>query len=93
MVTCLWRVVQCVHCQEPHPKGQLKKHVDEICKKVQLPCPLKCGTLVPREKISNHSIIDCPQTIIDCPFAEMGCNTKVIISSDYLSIHTPDASF
>jgi len=73
---CEWRIVECGHCSEAYPKCLDEKHL-EICKKLPVECPDGCGSIVVREKISDHSSKDCPLTEIFCPYSEMGCNKKI----------------
>ncbi|XP_020612125.1 TNF receptor-associated factor 4-like [Orbicella faveolata] len=74
--TCQWRIIQCEHCSEPHPKCQMEDHIKE-CLKFPLPCPNICGVSIPREKIPDHATNDCPLTLIPCPYEQIGCKRKV----------------
>jgi len=73
---CQWRIVSCEHCSEPHPFCQLQDHADN-CKKKPVECPNGCGELIVAEEITSHVNDECPLTEISCPYAQMGCNTKI----------------
>ncbi|KAL9953964.1 hypothetical protein ACROYT_G041448 [Oculina patagonica] len=74
MTKCPWRVLECDYCSEPHPECQ--DHTEQ-CTKFPVFCPNHCGASFPREMVSNHTERDCPLTMISCPYAQMGCKTKV----------------
>lgn len=75
-ITCLWRITECEHCNEPHPACCMQDHI-ERCLKYPVTCPNGCGLSIQRELIPNHTKDDCPHAMIFCPYTEMGCETKV----------------
>ncbi|XP_068669883.1 TNF receptor-associated factor 4-like [Montipora foliosa] len=75
--TCRWRIVQCSYCHMAHPACKEKDHQAE-CGRYPVKCPQLCnGAAVPREEIEDHIKKECPLTMISCPYAEMGCTTKI----------------
>ncbi|XP_078355844.1 TNF receptor-associated factor 6-like [Oculina patagonica] len=75
-ITCQWRILECDHCNEPHPDCKMKDHIEQ-CRKFLVTCPNSCGGLFHREMIPNHTENTCPLTIISCPYEQTGCETKV----------------
>jgi len=73
---CLWRILECDHCSEPHPVCKMKDHIEQ-CSKFPVSCPNSCGASISREMIENHTAYDCPLTIISCPYEKMGCESQV----------------
>lgn len=73
---CPWRILECGHCSEPHPKCKMKDH-NEKCSKFPVTCPNSCGVRILREMIANHTEDDCPLTMTSCPFKQMGCEKKI----------------
>lgn len=73
---CPWRIFNCEYCSEPHPECQMQDHIKE-CSRFPVTCPNSCGRSIPREMVSTHTEDECPLTVISCPYARMGCKTKI----------------
>lgn len=51
----------------------LKNHLD-VCPLFPVKCPNMCGKMeVPREKLSNHIMEECPKTCEQCVYHDIGC--------------------
>ncbi|XP_027056332.1 TNF receptor-associated factor 6-like [Pocillopora damicornis] len=73
---CPWRILYCEYCSEPHPECQMLDHIQK-CSGFPVTCPNSCGRSIPRRMVSTHTEDECPLSIISCPYARMGCQTKV----------------
>lgn len=54
----------------------MQDHIKE-CSRFPVTCPNSCGRSIPREMVSTHTEDECPLTVISCPYARMGCKTKI----------------
>ncbi|XP_068718089.1 TNF receptor-associated factor 4-like [Montipora capricornis] len=71
-------VIKCPRgCQWTGELRSKEDHKNE-CKRFPVNCPNGCGELVPREEILLHTENNCSLAPIPCPYAEMGCNEKVL---------------
>jgi hypothetical protein len=74
---------KCQYCECICEKCQMKLIVMErnvhknFCPKEKIPCPKACGTLIERDSLFEHESI-CPNSFIDCPYKDLGCNDKYI---------------
>ncbi|PFX17392.1 TNF receptor-associated factor 4 [Stylophora pistillata] len=75
-IACIWRILQCTYCSEPHPACKMQEHMTQ-CNKFPETCPNNCGRSISRDMVSTHTKDECPRTIISCPFARVGCKQKV----------------
>jgi len=87
--TCQWRMLRCEHCGMQHPACQQLDH-EVNCKRFPVNCPENCGKVIPRNEIKAHTETDCPLVIVSCPYAKMGCPTKVRRRD--IDLHTRSAS-
>lgn len=69
---CPVRMVNCEHCDEPHPYNQMEAH-HQVCEKYPLPCPNKCGKKIQRANLETHMENTCLLQVIACPYAKYGC--------------------
>ena len=88
LTVCKYRIVQCEFCLLNLPYIELQGHLDEICPKIKIECPQKCGQFIEREKLEEHLKNECGNTIITCPFGYFKCNT-VLLQKD-LQKHLSD---
>ncbi|XP_015778034.1 PREDICTED: TNF receptor-associated factor 4-like isoform X2 [Acropora digitifera] len=48
----------------------------EVCPKVPVTCPQKCGMKILREKVADHKENQCALVEISCPYSKLGCPEK-----------------
>ncbi|XP_015780400.1 PREDICTED: TNF receptor-associated factor 4-like [Acropora digitifera] len=53
-----------------------KEHSLE-CRRRPIDCSNGCGQVVPREEITAHKDVDCPETLISCQYDFLGCRTQI----------------
>ncbi|XP_068718085.1 TNF receptor-associated factor 4-like [Montipora capricornis] len=81
-------VIKCPRgCQWTGELRSKEGHENE-CTRFPVNCPNGCGKLVPREEILSHTENSCSLAPILCPFAEMGCNKKVLQPEIKSHIHS-----
>lgn len=73
---CEYRIVDCQDCEIQIAFVEIKPHQD-VCPKFKVPCPQECGALVERKEISGHILEACLNTVVDCPYKDIGCSTKI----------------
>ena len=78
LAICKYRIVQCEFCLLSLPFIELQGHLDDICPKIKVECPQKCGQFIEREKLEEHVKNDCGNTILTCPFGYFKCNTVLL---------------
>lgn len=76
MNTCQWRTLQCGHCSGKYAKCEEEKHSSE-CRRIPVDCPNGCGEFIPREEVTSHKEVNCPQSLVNCQYDYMGCSIKV----------------
>ncbi|KAL2086998.1 hypothetical protein ACEWY4_018057 [Coilia grayii] len=72
---CLFRLEPCTHCKKPYTLAQLKKHEQAVCPEAEVECPSKCGHMIRRNKLHEHTV-ECPEEEIDCSYRKYGCITR-----------------
>ena len=72
---CPLREIQCERCALIHKEKETNLH-QENCLEFPLKCPNKCGDVLQREKLRQHTEV-CENTIIVCPYKEYGCEVEV----------------
>ncbi|CAH3032892.1 unnamed protein product [Porites evermanni] len=73
---CVWRILRCLHCAEPHPQCQMEAHL-ENCEGLLTACPNNCGIRIASDKVSDHINNTCPLTEVPCPYNWLGCFLKI----------------
>ena len=73
MKECPHRKVSCKHCIDSMQHRELQIHYN-ICKEFPLFCPNECLRKLIRKTLESHIENDCPNTLIACPYKEMGCD-------------------
>ncbi|XP_015767410.1 PREDICTED: TNF receptor-associated factor 4-like [Acropora digitifera] len=58
---CDWRILRCEFCSVSHPALQMKAH-HEVCPKVPVTCPQKCGMKILREKV-GYTFCSCKRLV------------------------------
>jgi ribosomal protein L35 len=86
---CEWRIVACSDCHILTPYIEVKNHQD-VCPRFKVCCPQNCGHHIERQEVDNHIQDICFNTIISCPYKEIGCFSKVTKKelNDYMTINT-----
>jgi hypothetical protein len=86
---CEWRIVACSDCHILTPYIEVKNHQD-VCPRFKVPCSQFCGHLIERQEVENHIQDVCLNTVISCPYKEIGCFSKVTKKelNDYMTINT-----
>lgn len=85
LIYCEFRIVNCPDCQLEIPYNQIITH-QELCPKFKLKCPQECEETVERSEIGWHIRETCLNTVIECPYKEVGCPSKICKKdiNDYL---------
>ena len=56
----------------------MEKNVHKnFCPKEKISCPKECGAFIERDSLFEHESL-CPNSFIDCPYKDLGCNDKYI---------------
>ena len=86
---CCNRTYECPKCNQ---KGRCCKmitdHLKE-CPEQETPCPNKCREIVIYRNLGKHRLSTCPNEVVACQYAEIGCPTKRLRSGK--SIHERDS--
>ena len=69
---CQLRIVKCQYCGVTKQFKELENHY-ETCLDFPLLCPNECLKSLPRKELKSHIDEECPNTIVSCPYKEMGC--------------------
>lgn len=85
---CDMRLVSCEFCNYQIIFKKLSIHHD-VCPNYPLTCENECRATILRKDMSNHIDTVCPYTIIECPFAEYGCDEENILRCE-ISQHKKD---
>ena len=64
---CEYRTTKCPNCGSEMKLKELPAHQD-ICPKLQLECPNKCGVMLTRETLDIHLKNECNNEMIFCPY-------------------------
>ena len=69
----LWR---CPHCAFVGLREGGEEHLS-VCEQFPVVCPNRCETgHVQRARVQQH-LLECPQEIVSCEYAEMGCGVRL----------------
>ena len=74
---CLQRIVVCEYCKANFKYCNLSTHHSR-CKKMPVPCELRCEKQVIRENMTQHMDIECGEKEVNCPFVQYGCKVGLI---------------
>ena len=86
---CAYREVTCEYCGELKKVWAMGAHL-ETCPKHPVECVNGCGEEgLLRRNLAGH-LEFCPDTVVDCPFKEMGCRKGKLKRKDIQS-HTTNA--
>ena len=69
---CQLRIVKCKYCAATVQYKEFENHY-KICLEFPLLCPNKCLKTLIRKELKSHIEKECPNTLISCPYKEMGC--------------------
>ena len=76
---CQFRIVNCEYCEVVMKYKKLENHY-KVCLEYPLICPNECLKSLLRKEMNLHIEKDCPNTLVVCPYKEMGCK---ILSKRY----------
>ena len=85
---CLNRIVNCIHCKIAIAYKDIENHY-ELCLEFSLVCPNECLRNLIRKELESHIEKECPNTLVACPYKEMGCE---VICRRY-QIHEHEKAF
>jgi hypothetical protein len=87
--SCEYRIIPCQDCDILISFIDIILH-QEVCTRYKLPCPQSCGSLVERKDVELHKEQSCFNTIIDCPYKDIGCPTRITKKEleNYLTANT-----
>ncbi|XP_038063578.1 TNF receptor-associated factor 6-like [Patiria miniata] len=90
---CPLQVLDCSHCGETIIRKDASRHQLLACPKYPIQCE-ECGQEgIVREEMSKHTDVndgDCPSTLVQCDYRELGCQCQVKRSE--LSSHYQEAT-
>ena len=69
---CQLRIVKCEYCGATIQYKVLENH-NRICLEFPLVCPNECLKSCIRKELKLHIEKECPNTLVACPYKEMGC--------------------
>ena len=69
---CQLRIVKCKYCGATIQYKVLENH-NKICLEFPLVCPNECLKSIMRKEIKSHIEKECSNTLVACPYKEMGC--------------------
>lgn len=73
---CQYKKVHCNYCGKTMIALNLEKHERE-CPEIARICPQECDKLIKQAEKKYHIEEECPNTIINCPLKDFGCDSKV----------------
>ena len=71
---CQNRKIHCIQCSVIILYKDIDTH-NGTCPEFPLLCPNECLKDLIRKEIESHIENDCPNTMIECPYKKMGCET------------------
>ena len=75
--SCPLRAHCCRFCYKQDTYRNITTKHYEICERVPLPCPNKCGKQrIEKKEIEQH-LAECPEQMVNCTYLEMGCQETV----------------
>ena len=75
--SCPLRAHCCRFCYKQDTYRNITTMHYEICERVPLPCPNKCGNKhIEKKEIERH-LAECPEQVVKCTYREMGCQETV----------------
>ena len=75
---CPKRPFSCQYCKDytSSYKTVVTKHWP-VCRYYPVQCLIKCGKMVERQNLEQHINSDCPLTVTDCDFKNIGCDVRL----------------
>ena len=74
---CPLRAHCCQFCNKQDTYKNITTNHYENCERFPLPCPNKCGKQrIPKKELEHH-LAECPEQMVKCLYAEMGCQDTV----------------
>jgi hypothetical protein len=74
---CDYRPTSCPHCEITFPTASMNSHF-ENCPKMKVVCPQNCDCLIQRCEVQNHIKTICVNTVVECEFKPLGCDTNLV---------------
>ena len=68
--------VECDHCGLSILSKESEEHY-EMCPDMLVECPNECSLSLKRIESQDHVEVDCPNTLVSCPFSSFGCKELV----------------
>ncbi|XP_065887524.1 TNF receptor-associated factor 5-like [Dysidea avara] len=81
---CKFRPFSCPHCGHKGIYTEVVEIHYQVCTQYPVPCP-NCSKKIKYSELQHHLDTACPNTMVCCPFLDLGCKTKTKRSR--LSIH------
>uniref|UniRef100_A0A6A7G6C5 TNF receptor-associated factor 6-like n=2 Tax=Hirondellea gigas TaxID=1518452 RepID=A0A6A7G6C5_9CRUS len=75
METCALRPTKCQLCSAMYTLDKEQLH-RAVCGDVKVNCE-SCGEMVRRSQHTTHLTTQCPEAVISCHYAELGCSKKL----------------
>jgi hypothetical protein len=76
---CYFRKISCKNtgCNEQVIYNDLESHESQCPFKI-IECDKECGRKIPRNEYRKHLAEVCPLNLINCPYYELGCQSKIL---------------
>ena len=74
--SCMKRRVTCEHCNQYCMYKELTNHY-QSCLDYQVPCPNNCNANLKQKLLDSHLELECPNTVVKCPYKKFGCRQEV----------------
>lgn len=85
---CINRILTCQYCGFQDKAHTFDPHYD-ICIEYPIDCPLECPKTIRRKEKEHHVESICEMSLIQCLYADIGCNVGTIKRGD-LDAHNKD---
>ena len=76
--------IECNHCGSNILNKESEAHYD-VCPDMDIECPNECSLSLKRHESQDHIEVDCPNTLVSCPFSSFGC--KELVKRCELEVH------
>ncbi|XP_065888288.1 TNF receptor-associated factor 5-like [Dysidea avara] len=73
---CKYRPFNCPHCGHKGVYIEVVEIHYQNCTEYPVACPKNCSTKIKRSELQCHVDMACPNTMVCCPFLDLGCKAK-----------------
>ena len=72
---CRHRIINCEYCGATLRHNEMENHY-KLCLEFTLFCPNECQRSLLRKELESHIKEECPNTLVACPYKEIGCDVS-----------------